>query len=247
MKENSKLEQEKQKVLQEIDNLKIDYEDRKRRLYVKEKEAIKRIDQAEEKANKLDEIAKQKANDMYMRSEDKLKQRYKKMTRKYGGFWSIIGLYSIIVTFALGYKEIAFKNDFQAFLGRLASLLLNIAKSPLTVANIVSGWTRNAIKYDTLQFVLHGMLWLIGFIVTIAFIFFAAYIIYQFYKEIRNPYDDNGINLRLYLFFNLVFLLLLIMFATSIKSIIPINIMYTYLIGNIVYITLNVIIKYNNI
>lgn len=226
----------------EIDNITIDLERRSRNLRTQEKEVLNWIHEAEEKERRLNEEIKLKAEEIYSESEEELNQRYKNKMNEYFGYWCAIGLYSIIVTFSMGYKEIAFRKDFQAFLGNLGTLLLNIIKSPLKGGEWTSQWTINLISNNILNSVVHSLFWFVGFICVIGLIcFIGFFVIGVVFGGVIEQAEKRP---RIYLFFNLIFILFLIVSAASIKEKTQFNVMYIYLIGNALWIAIIEIYKY---
>lgn len=199
----------------------------------------------EKKEEVINEIVKARADELQTNAEEKLKQKYKKMTMKYSAFLSVIAIYSVIVTFTLGYNQIAFRNDFSSFLSKIKDLLVNILQMPLNGGNFASNWTANVFTNDMLYFVVHGLFWLLGFIIVIALILALGYLLCSLIAGAIT--QQLEVRPRLYLLFNLCFLLLLIMSCEAIKLKIDINLIYVFLLGNVIFITVVEFIDYHRV
>lgn len=116
---------------------------------------------------------------------------------------------------------------------------------PLNSGNFTSNWTADVITNDMLYFVIHGVFWLIGFIIAIALTLGIGYLICMLIGgAIAQQLEARP---RLYLLFNLCFLLLLIMYCEVIKLKSDINLMYVFLLGNVLFIAIAEFIAYKRI
>lgn len=226
-----KAEEEKDRALREARNITYEAENELYRIEKREKF--------------IDNLVDDKANELKKKAEEKLKEKYKKMTIQYGGFFGAVAIYSIIVTFALGYNQIAFRNDFSSFLSKIKDLLVNILQMPLNGGNFASNWTANVFTNDMLYFVVHGLFWLLGFIITVGIVLVISYLVISLIFVVINQQIE--VRSKLYLLFNLCFLLLLIMSCESIKVWLDINLMYIFLLGNVLFIVITEFIDYHRI
>lgn len=234
LKENQRLETEKQNVLQETENMvlsvKAEYEKKAQELEEQLAQAKKQSQEAQDLKRNLNERATSKAKDMIQSKIQKLENKYRGKTAVYDGFLLGNLLYSVLVTFFTAVRSECFVIDFKAFFSTLWNFI-TIAISKLAyLGSLVAAWG-NKIPQETVAIIAHWFLWItvvIGIsVAVIVFLFIGMVKLYEYYIE--NLADTISLAVLLVSFAVVVF------FAEQVKSIIPMNLLLLMIVTHVLY------------